>query len=459
MLNWVFLFLIAAAVVVGSLTGTMKEVGDASFAAAKTSVDIVISLIGQITLWLGLMRILQQAGLMRSIGHAITPVMRRLFPEVPPDHPAMGAMVMNLAANMAGLGNAATPFGLKAMRELNRLNPFPGVATNAMALFLAINTSGVAVLPLGVIAIRAAMGSKNPAAILVPSIVATSITTIVAVIMTKFLEKLPRYAPQKAALESTTTDASDTSVAGLDKAEEVAVVGQPMTTRRKWLVFGVSLAVLIGLGLQFSGWKLTSVVEAGGAASQLSLVHTDVAGGALETARRLMSDWLIPLLILAIVLFGFGRQVKVYEAFIAGAKEGFQIAISIIPFLVAILVAVGMFRASGAMAAVTAILKPVLSPIGIPPEVLMMGLMRPLSGSGAQGVMTDIMKDFGPDSLIGYTVGVMNGSSETTFYVLAVYLGSVQVRAARHTLPACLISDSIGLLGAVYVSRFFFSPV
>jgi spore maturation protein SpmB len=383
------------------------------------------------------MGILREAGLMRSIARALKPVMVRLFPEVPPEHPAMGAMIMNFAANMLGLGNAATPFGLKAMTELDKLNPHRGVSTNAMSLFLAINTSGIAVLALGAVAMRAALGSKDAAGILVPSLIATSISTAVAVTVAKLTEKLPYFAPQRYA-ESGAVAAAAAAVdtAALEKAEQAAVPREPATGLRLGLSMSVGAVILIAIG-RFA-WLAPA--ETGG----------------FEITRSLLSDWLLPVLMASIVLFGMGRQVKVYETFVASAKEGFQIAISIIPFLVAILVAIGMFRASGALEAIVSFLAPATSSVGFPAEALPMALIRPLSGSGALAVMTDTMKTHGPDSFIGYLVSVLNGSMETTFYVLAVYFGSVQVRALRHTVLACLAADLAGIIGATAVCHLFF---
>lgn len=434
MLNWVFLILVGGAVITAAFTGTMKEVTDASLSSAKAAVELAIGLIGQMGLWLGFMRVLQDAGMMRSLSRLLAPVMRRLFPSVPGDHPAMGAMIMNLAANMLGLGNAATPFGLKAMVELDKLNPRKGVATNAMALFLAINTSGVAVLPLGVIAVRATLGSSDAAGIAVPSILATAVSTLAAIVAIKLLENRRVFAVERYELASPGTTAAPQPIKGLEQAEqlasEVATAGRGRTA-------------------------VTAVVWLAVAAALIPYVR-NASGTSFEIARALMSDWLLPVLMLAIVTVGFARKVKVYESFIAGAKEAFQIAVTIIPFLLAIIVGIGMFRASGAMGVLTDAIAPITGLIGMPAEALPMALIRPLSGSGALAVMTETMRTFGPDSLIGYMVSIMNGSTETTFYVLAVYFGAVQVRAARHTVAACLCADAVGLGGSVLLARIFF---
>jgi spore maturation protein SpmA len=432
MLNWIFLFLIAGSTLMAAFSGRMAEVTQASMTSAKSAVELAIGLVGQMALWLGFLGILREGGLMRSLARGLRPVMTRLFPEVPPDHPAMGAMIMNLSANILGLGNAATPFGLKAMQELDTLNPHKGVATNSMALFLAINTSGVAVLALGVVGIRATLNSDDPAGILLPSLLATAVSTGVAITVARTLEgrRAFSYAPTPSSVPPVSRP---TDIPGLAQAEEAAAekARAPLGLRLLTTTLGLLFALALG---------------------------KELSSGAFDwaTVRRILSDWLLPGLMLLIVLFGVGRQVKVYEVFVQAAKEGFQIAVSIIPFLVAILVAIGMFRASGAMDALVAVVGPFTSPLGLPAEALPMALIRPLSGSGALAVMTEAMKTHGSDSFIGYLVSVLNGSTETTFYVLAVYFGSIQVRVLRHTLWACLAADLAGISAAVAVCHLFF---
>ena len=420
-----------------AFSGTMSAVKDAGAEAAKTAVSLAIVLIGQMAMWLGFMRVLRDAGVMHSIARGLAPVMRRLFPDVPADHPAMGAMIMNLAANMLGLGNAATPFGLKAMAELNRLNTRPGVATNSMVLFLAINTSGVAVLPLGVIALRSTLGAADAGGIIVPSILATACSTLVGASIAIALSRrsvfaVERYTAEAAAAKGSIAD----GIPGLEEAEEIA---ETETSASRWRV-GVLLVflALIGVGL---------VRYAGSAPADAT---------PMDLFRDISSNWLLPLLMATIVMFGFSHRVKVYESFVSGAREGFRIGVMIIPFLVAILVSVGMFRSSGMMELLFDWLEPVTGLIGFPVDALPMALVRPLSGSGALGVMTDTMTTHGPDSFVGFLVSVMNGSTETTFYVLAVYFGSVQIRAARHTLAACLAADATGVLAAYFFSTLFF---
>ena len=439
-MNWIFLALIVISVLVGAFTGTMPKVSDASINSAKSAADLALSLIGQMTLWLGLFGVVREAGLLRSMANLLKPIMTRLFPEVPPSHPAMAAMIMNFAANMLGLGNAATPFGLKAMAELDSLNDRKGVATNSMALFLAINVSGLALLPLGVVAVRAASGSKDAAGIIAPTWIATICSTLCAILVAKLLEKRKLFAVENyGTVDVDASKRKEADAAALQKAEELAALNLKMPLWRKLSVVGV-------LGL-----LLFALVR--------RIQESPPTEAAFALTRDLLSGWLLPVLILVIVVVGFGRQVKVYEAFIGAAKEGFQTSVTIIPFLVGMLVSIGMFRASGAMELLVKALAPVLSPIGFPAEALPMALIRPLSGSGALAVMAEAMKTYGPDSFIGYLVSVINGGTETTFYVLALYFGAVQVKSMRHTLAACIATDFVGPLGAFIACKIFFANV
>ncbi len=439
-MNWIFLALIVVSILTGLFTGTMPKVTEASISSSKTAVELAISLIGQMTLWLGLFGVVREAGLLRSVANGLKPVMSRLFPEVPADHPAMGAMIMNLAANVLGLGNAATPFGLKAMAELDKLNERKGVATNSMALFLAINTSGVAVLPLGVVAVRAAVGSKDAAGIIAPTLMATLCSTICAVIACKLLEKRALFAAEKyGTVDVDATQRKEADAESLKKAQDLAELAPKVPLWRLVVTAAIGLCVVLALVLHVRDAPATST--------------------GFDVTREVLSNWLLPVLILAIVTVGFGRQVRVYEAFIAAAKEGFQTCVTIIPFLVGMLVAIGMFRASGAMEVMVKALTPLVSPLGFPAEALPMALIRPLSGSGALAVMSEGLKTYGPDSFLGYLFSTINGGTETTFYVLALYFGAVQVRALRHTLAACVVADFAGPIGAFFACKLFFSHV
>ncbi len=364
---------------------------------------------------------------MTIIARTIRPLMVRAFPGVPPDHPAMGAMILNLSANALGLGNAATPFGIRAMQELDRLNPHKGTATDAMVLFLAINTSSVTLLPTGVIALRAAAGSHDPAGILPTTLFATICSTTVAVIAAfayRRFAPVPTTVPPPSA--GPADAAADAAEAGFAEAEGGSVVDD------------AALAETVA----YPGW-VTSLAFA----AIFAFVPVTILYG------RAISPWIVPGLMVGLLGFGVARRVRVYEAFVEGARDGFQVAIRIIPYLVAILVAVAMLRASGALELAVAALGKVTGPLGLPAEALPMALLRPLSGSGAYGVLASIINDpaIGPDSYTGYLVSTFQGSTETTFYVLAVYFGAVGIRRVRHALAAALTADLAGIVAAVAI--------
>ena len=400
----------------------MELLSRAMVDSAAGAVELAIGLVGVMTLFLGLMKVAEAGGLLRIIARLIRPLMVRLFPDVPAEHPAMGAMILNLSANVMGLGNAATPFGIRAMQELNKLNPAKGTATDAMALFLAINTSSVTLLPTGVIALRAAAGSADPAAIFPTTLFATACSTVVAVVSAKLLGRLWRKgAPAPA-------DATAAPDAPVDPPAPDAPVDPPAPEPVE------------PAAAAYPAW-VSALALAGVAA----LVPLTVFYG------KALSPWIMPGLMVGFLVFGAARRVRVYEVFVEGAKEGFQVAVRIIPYLVAILAAVGMLRASGAMEAMVKVLGPWTSKVGLPAEALPMALMRPLSGSGAFAVLASIINDpaIGPDSYTGCLVSTLQGSTETTFYVLAVYFGAVQVRRIRYTLAAGLAADLAGVMGAV----------
>lgn len=431
MLNAFFVGAVLLSILVAAFTGGMQAVSQACVESAGKAVTLAIGLVGVMAFFLGLMRVASDGGLLRLVARAVAPGMRRLFPGVPQDHPAMSAMVLNIASNMLGLANAATPFGIRAMQELDRLNARKGTATDAMALFLAINTSGLALLPTGVIALRASLGSGDPAGIFLATWFASGCATIVGITAAILLSRLPRYrasAPEAAA-DAGAGEAIDAPV------ETPAEPLEPPRFATAWVLAWTALFVLglvVSIGREWG-------TRPGG-----------------EIARSIASYWVLPALVAGLVLFGWARGVKVYASLVEGAKEGFQVALRIIPYLVAILVAVAMFRASGGLEMLVGALSPWTSRLGLPAEALPMAILRPLSGSGAYGVMAEAMTAHGPDSLIGYMVSVMQGSTETTFYVLAVYFGAVAVRRTRHTVPACLLADLAGLSAAVWISNRLF---
>ncbi|OSM06260.1 nucleoside recognition domain-containing protein [Magnetofaba australis] len=410
----------------------MQALSLAAIDSAEGAVELALKLIGVMALFLGLMKVAEKGGLLAILARLIRPLMTRLFPEVPPDHPAMGAMIMNMAANALGLGNAATPFGIRAMQALDSLNPHKGTATNSMALFLAINTSSVTLLPTGVIALRAAAGSSDPASVLPTTLFATICSTAAAIFAAFAYQRFfPKPPPDPDFMED------DAFVAESEKQAYDAMDLDP-TARH------AAAAAQTGYPTWVSAAFLLLIV----AFIPLAIVY-----------GQIISPWVIPVLIVGMLGFGASRGVKVYEAFVEGAREGFDVAVRIIPYLVAILAAVGMFRASGAMDLLIGALSPITSLFGLPAEALPMALLRPLSGSGAYGVMAEILHNpaIGPDSYVGILVSTLQGSTETTFYVLAVYFGAVRIRRARHALAAALTADLVGIISAVVICSMLFN--
>jgi spore maturation protein SpmA len=427
--NGVFLALVLSAFAVAGFreivdadAATMPALSKAILDEAGRAVTLALSLIGVMALFLGLMKVAEQAGLLTIVARQLRRPLQRLFPDVPGDHPAMGAIVLNVAANVLGLGNAATPFGLKAMQALDALNPNKGWASNPMVLFLALNTASVTLLPTSVIALRAAAGSADPAGIVPTTLFATLCSTAVAILVARLGQRLSPLPPIAISMDRHAPDSGAAPAVPADDAGE-AGDGAPM-----WQA-GIAAAAVLGLVV-------------------LSLVF-----------GREIGPWLIPALVAALVVFGALRRVRVYETLVEGAGEGFQIAVRIIPYLVAILVAIGMFRASGAMDALLAPLARIGTPIGLPAEGLVMAVLRSLSGSGAYAYLASILNDpaIGPDSFTGYLVSTIQGSTETTFYVLAVYGGAVGVRRMRHALLAGLIADAAGLAAAVFICRLLYA--
>jgi len=433
-LNGIFVAIVLVSILLAAYTGQMQALTDAIVQDSRKAVELALGLVGIMAFFLGLMRVAQDGGLLRWIARWIGPALHRLFPEVPPNHPAMSAMILNIASNMLGLANAATPFGIKAMEELDKLNGRKGTATNAMVLFLAINTAGLAILPSGVIGLRAALGSADAAGIFFPTWFASGTATVVGITIAMFLKRLPRYKRTEPPVLSPAAE----ELAG-DDAAETAETDSVLTPRGG---FARVLALLLfALFVASLGYHVVS--NAG----------TTATG---DLIRDILSYWTLPLIVGSLVLFGWLNGVKVYESLVEGAKEGFQVALRIIPYLVAILVAVGMLRASGGIDLIVGLLSPATDLIRLPAEALPMAILRPLSGSGAYGVMAEIMSVHGPDSFIGYMVSTFQGSTETTFYVIAVYFGAVGVKRTRHALPACLAADVAGILAAVFIVNMMF---
>ncbi len=414
MMNYVWLFLILVGVLIGAITGNIEQVTEAALETAGTAVNIAISLIGIMTLWLGIMKIAEEAGLIRILARAIRPISRFLFPTIPSDHPAIGAILLNMSANWLGLGNAATPLGIKAMEHLQSLNENKDTATNAMIMFLALNTASITLVPMTIIAVRTSLNSADPTAIIGTTIFASGMATVTAILTVKLVQSF-----------------------------EGGVSGFKDTMASSWRGIAVFLGVvaLLLTGL-FTGAFQT--------------VFSFLPPNSFEAVVNFISTWAIPFLLLFIPLLGFLKKIKIYEVFVDGAKEGFQVAVRIIPFLVAILVAIAIFRASGGMELFIALVSPLTNSIGMPAEVLPAAIMRPLSGSGALGIITELIKTHGPDSFIGQLASTLYGCTETTFYVIAVYFGAVQVKRTRYAIPVGLIADIAGVIAAVVICRIMF---
>lgn len=405
--------------------GPMESLGAAMIKAAEGSVTLSLATVGVMTLFLGLMKIAEAGGLLTVVARALRPLLIRLFPQVPAEHPAMGAIVLNLSANVLGLGNAATPFGIRAMQELDRLNRIKGCATNAMCMFLAINTSSITVLPTGVVALRAAAGSNDPAGIVGTTLFATFCSTTVAIVVAVLCNRF--WPPQTVEAAVGSAAVPSATAADVDIAPSTDAAGLAAEAGGSYPLW-VSVAVLLGV---------------------VALVPLTVIYG------KTIAPWIIPGLAVFFLGFGALRRVKTYEVFVEGARDGFQVAVRIIPYLVAILVAVAMVRASGAMEILVEPLGRLTAPLGLPTEGLTMALLRPLSGSGAFGFLAATINDpaIGPDSYTGYLVSTIQGSTETTFYVLAVYFGAVGVRRLRYALLAGICADMAGVAGAVFICR------
>jgi spore maturation protein SpmA len=407
-LNYLFIAFFLVALVVGLVklvclgdTEVFTTMVNATFEMAKTGFEISLGLAGVLTLWLGLMRVGEQGGAINGLATVVRPFFRRIFPEIPHDHPAHGSIIMNFAANMLGLDNAATPLGLKAMQELQELNPEPDTATNAQIMFLVLNTSGLTVIPISIMVYRAQMGAANPSDVFLPILLATFFSTFVGFIA-------------------------------------VAVV------QRINLLDRVVLAYLAGV---------TAAVAA------ILWYFASLPPDRIQTVSNLVANVTLFGVIAGFIALALARRVNVYEAFIDGAKEGFTVVIKIIPYLVAILVAIGVFRASGAMDWLVTGVGKGFAALGVNTDfipALPTALMKPLSGSGARGMMVDAMQTYGADSFVGRLACVFQGSTDTTFYIIALYFGSVSVRRTRHAVTCGLIADAAGLTAAVFIAYLFF---
>ncbi|QIK59617.1 spore maturation protein [Dysgonomonas sp. HDW5A] len=404
---WIAFFLVAFVVALSRLIffgdfETFNATVNSTFASARSGFEISIGLTGVLTLWMGLMKIGEQGGVIQLFSRAINPLFSRLFPDIPKNHPAGGSILLNISANILGLDNAATPAGLQAMKELQEINPDKSKASNPMIMFLVMNASGLTLIPVSVMTIRAQMGAANPADIFVPIMIATFISTMIGVLAVCVKQKINIF----------------------DKV----ILG----------TFG-GVALLIGAVI----WAFSNMGPE--KAQQIS---------------SLVASIILFSIIIFFILSGVRKKVNVYDSFIEGAKDGFSTAVRIIPYLIAILVAVGMFRASGAMDFLVDGLKSFVAFSGFDAkwvDAMPTALMKPLSGSGARGMMADTMAVFGADSFAGRLACIFQGSTDTTFFVVAVYYGSVNIKNSRYTVPYALLADLVGVITAIWVAYIFFS--
>ena len=449
MLNYIWLALVLLAVAIGGWNDRFKDVTGGALDGAKTAVTIALGLWGVMALWLGVMRLAERAGLVQRIAYGLRPLMRRLFPEVPPDHPAMGSMLMNMAANMLGLGNAATPLGLRAMRDLESLNPRPTVASNAMCTFLAINTSSVQLIPATAIAILASAGSTRPTVIVGTAFFATLCAASVAVISAKIFERLSIFQPRRETIgvaENLRTSQRD--VPTTEKAaafDDDTLSTPPLSRPAPWGLVALVLLVVFFLML-FARMVMPDLFR-------LPMPTDPALQNAFARMVNALSILAIPFLLSFFPIYAFARGIKVYDEFVEGAKEAFNVIMRIIPFLVTMLVAIGMFKGAGGIDLLTKILSPILTPLNFPTDLVPLALMRPLSGSATLALLTDIVHRLGPDNITSLMAATIYGSTETTFYVAAVYFGSVGIKQTRHAIPAGLLADLTGVIASVIICR------
>ncbi|MDR2683343.1 MAG: spore maturation protein [Dysgonamonadaceae bacterium] len=403
---WIAFFIIAFVVgickvfLTGDL-GIFTEMMDAVFAAAKNGFEISLGLTGVLSLWLGFMKIGERGGAVHFLSRLGAPVFSRLFPDIPKGHPATGSIFMNIAANMLNLDNAATPLGLKAMKELQELNPEKNTASNPMIMFIVLNASGLIIIPVTLMVYRAQMGAANPADVFVPLVIATTMASLVGVLFVCIRQKINLF--DKVLLS----------------------------------FFGLVFAFLAGIV-----WLVGSFSQ-----EQVAIYSSFFANSLLFT------------IIIAFLIAGLRKKVNVYDAFIEGAKDGFKTAVLIIPFLIAMLVAIAMFRVSGAMTFLTDGVASLVSACGLPTdwvEALPTALMKPLSGNASRGMMLDAMQTYGADSFVGRLSSIVQGSTDTTFYIVAVYYGAVGIKNTRYTIPGALLADLTGAVAAIFVCYLFF---
>lgn len=382
-------------------TGVFPEMMGSTFEMAKTGFELSLGLTGVMTLWLGIMKVGENGGMVRILSRVVGPFFAKLFPEIPKGHPVTGSVMMNIAANMLGLDNAATPLGLKAMNELQELNPVKDRASNAQIMFLVLNTSGLTIIPISVLVYRAQLGASDPTDVFLPILLSTFFSTLAGIVAVSLVQKINLFNK-------------------------------------------IILAYLGGFSL-----LIASVIW----------FFSTLSPESLNTVSSVGANLLLFIVVIAFILLAVLRKVNVYESFIDGAKEGFGIAIKIIPYLVAILVAIGVFRASGAMDFVIAGIAKLVNGVGFNSDfvaALPTAIMKPLSGSGARGLMVDAMTTYGADSFVGRLACTFQGATDTTFYIIAVYFGSIGIRKTRHAVTCGLIADFAGIIGAILIAYLFF---
>ena len=473
MLNSIWATLLFVGLIVAGLVGRVSGSGsviDAAMKGAEKAVmGIALPLAGMMMFWLGVLRLLEKAGVLEAVVRALSPLLRRIFPEVPTQHPAMSAMVMNLSANMLGLSNNATPLGLKAMGHLQELNPHKQTASNAMITFLALNTAAFTLIPMSAMNFLNAAGIPNSYRVILPTILATACASLGAAASALFLNRLPRFAPQpdepEAVVGETKDSASVASSSGISRRA------------RRWLTLLAVLFIAVSaLELGPPAWRAT-VLEKTGLSQVIRQAGERKAQAEAELARkkeqaaarpvqgeppawrRVMdgaSGLAIPAILILAVGFAWAKKVRVYEEFVEGAKDGFAVATRIMPYLVAMLAVLAILRESGAFLLLEHALSPLLGLIGFPVELLSLAIMRPLSGSGSQGLLIEIITRSDLSETVKFTAAILYGSTETTFYVLTVYFGSVGIRRFRHALMAGLIGDFCGMASAVVFGRLLF---
>ena len=403
---WIAFFLIAFCIALFRLvflgdTEVFPAIMNSTFDTSKTAFEISLGLTGVLSLWLGIMKIGEKGGVVNFVARVLSPVFTRLFPDIPKGHPVTGSIFMNVAANMLGLDNAATPLGLKAMEQLQELNPRKDTATNPMIMFLVLNTSGLTLVPVSIMVYRAQMGAAQPTDVFVPILLATFFSTLAGIVVTSLYQR-------------------------------INLLNRTMLLTLGGLSFAVAAII----------WGFSAMDKA-----QMNIISTSVA------------NILLMLIIVVFILSGMRHKVNVYDAFIEGAKEGFNTAVRIIPYLIAILVGIGVFRASGAMDMLIDSVKWTVEALGFNTDfvgALPTALMKPLSGSGARGMMVDAMTTYGADSFVGRLSCVFQGSTDTTFYILAVYFGSVGIRYTRHAVACGLLADLAGVVAAIAICYLFF---